>query len=35
MEYLSEILWLSLWPFTIYLGLKFSMKNILKLGENR
>ena len=27
MEYLSELIWLSLWPVVIYLGYKISIKN--------
>lgn len=30
MEYLSELIWLSLWPVVIYLGYKISIKNALK-----
>ena len=30
MEYLSELIWLSLWPVVIYLGYKISYKNAIK-----
>jgi len=30
MEYLSELLWMSLWPIVIYLGYKIAIKNVLK-----
>lgn len=30
MEYLSELIWLSLWPVVIYLGYKISIINALK-----
>jgi hypothetical protein len=30
MEYINELLWLTLWPVVIYLGYKFSMKNAIK-----
>lgn len=30
MEYINELLWLTLWPVVIYLGYKFSMKNATK-----
>lgn len=30
MEYLSELIWLTLWPIVIYLGYKFSIKNAIK-----
>jgi hypothetical protein len=30
MEYLSELLWLSLWPVVIYLGYKISIINATK-----
>lgn len=30
MEYLSELLWFSLWPIVIYVGYKVSIKNVLK-----
>ena len=30
MEYLSELIWLSLWPMVIYLGYKISIINALK-----
>lgn len=33
MEYIYEIIWLSLWALVIYLGFKFSKKNILKFDE--
>ena len=26
MEYISELIWLSLWPLVIYLAYKFSLK---------
>jgi len=35
MEYLSEILWLTLWPVIIYLSWKISVKNALKFEENK
>jgi hypothetical protein len=33
MEYIVEIAWLCLWPVVIYLGLKVSVKNILKFEQ--
>lgn len=30
MEYISELIWLSLWPIVIYLGYKISFKNAMK-----
>lgn len=30
MEYLSELIWLSLWPLVIHLGYKISIKNATK-----
>jgi len=33
MEYIDAISWLLLWPLVIYLGYKFSVRNILKLEE--
>lgn len=30
MEYLSELIWLSIWPLVIYLGYKISIKNATK-----
>ena len=34
MDYLYEIAWFSLWPIVIYLGYKFSIKNVLKYEQN-
>ena len=33
MEYISEILWFSLWPLVIYLGWRVSVKNAVKFEE--
>lgn len=33
MEYLSEILWLCLWPIVIYVGWKLSIKNATNFEE--
>jgi hypothetical protein len=33
MEYLAEIVWLSLWPIVIFLGWKLSVKNAMKFEE--
>lgn len=30
MEYISELIWLSLWPVVIYLGYIISIKNATK-----
>ncbi|KLE01482.1 hypothetical protein AF75_04695 [Aliarcobacter butzleri L350] len=30
MEYISELIWLSIWPLVIYLGYKISIKNATK-----
>jgi hypothetical protein len=30
MEYISELLWLSLWPVILYLAYKISIKNATK-----
>jgi len=33
MEYLSEILWMSLWPLIIFIGWKLSLSNIKKFDS--
>lgn len=33
MEYISELIWLSLWPIVIYISYKVSMKNVLKFEQ--
>lgn len=33
MEYAYELMWMSLWPAVIYLGYKFSIKNVMKFEE--
>jgi len=30
MEYISELMWLSLWPIVIYLSYKIAIQNVLK-----
>jgi hypothetical protein len=30
MEYISELLWLSLWPIVLYGAYKISIRNIIK-----
>ncbi len=30
MEYISELIWLTLWPIVIYLSYKISIKNATK-----
>jgi hypothetical protein len=34
MEYTYGLTWLSLWPIIIYLGYKFSIRNVMKFEEN-
>lgn len=33
MEYISEIIWLTLWPIVIYASYKISIKNIVKFEK--
>lgn len=33
MEYLSELMWLSLWPLVIYISYKVATKNVLKFEQ--
>jgi hypothetical protein len=35
MEYLSELIWLSLWPIVIYTSYKVTIKNVLKYEEKK
>jgi len=33
MEYISEIIWLTLWPIVIFLSYKLAIKNIVKFEQ--
>ena len=33
MEYISELLWLSLWPTVIYISYKLAVRNVLKFEK--
>lgn len=33
MDYTSSLIWLSVWPFVIYIAYRFCFKNVQKFDE--